>query len=96
MTWKPKGHYDLQLGSKGFFTISLLNLEDQNRILDGGLYFFYSVGLVLRLWKEKFCLDKEYMKVAPVWIKLYSFPREHWDPDILEYIGKSLGKFVTI
>ena len=38
-TWKPKGHYDMHLGSKGFFTISLLNLEDQNRILEGGCIF---------------------------------------------------------
>jgi hypothetical protein len=27
--WKPKGHYELQLGSKGFFTIILHNLEDR-------------------------------------------------------------------
>jgi len=26
--WKPKGHYDLQLGSKGFFTIIFFNIED--------------------------------------------------------------------
>ena len=23
--WKPKGHYDLQLGSKGFFTFIFFN-----------------------------------------------------------------------
>lgn len=46
--WKPKGHYELQLGSKGFFTIILHNLEDRNRIFDGGSYFFNSAGLFLR------------------------------------------------
>jgi hypothetical protein len=46
--WKPKGHYELQLGSKGFFTIILHNLEDYNRIFDGGPYFYNSVGLFLR------------------------------------------------
>jgi hypothetical protein len=40
--WKPKGHYDLQLGSKGFFTIILHNLEDRNRIFEGGPYFYNS------------------------------------------------------
>jgi hypothetical protein len=35
--WNPKGNYDLQLGSKGFFTIILHNLEDQNHIFDGDL-----------------------------------------------------------
>ena len=26
--WNPKGHYDLKLGSKGFFTIIFFNQED--------------------------------------------------------------------
>jgi hypothetical protein len=34
--WKHKGHHDLQIGSKGFFTIILHNLEDINRIFEGG------------------------------------------------------------
>jgi hypothetical protein len=33
--WKPKGHYEMQMGSKGFFTIILHNLEDRNHIFDG-------------------------------------------------------------
>jgi hypothetical protein len=48
--WKPKGHYDLQLGSKGFFTIIFHNLEDRNRIFDGGPCFSNSAGLFLRFW----------------------------------------------
>jgi len=43
--WKPKSHYDLQLGTKGFFTIILHNIEDRNRIFDRGPYFFNSTGL---------------------------------------------------
>lgn len=30
--WKPKGHVDLQLGPKGFFTIIFHSLEDKDRI----------------------------------------------------------------
>ena len=65
-TWKPKGHYDLHLGSKGFFTVSFISQEDQNRIIDGGPYFYYLAGLFLRPWKEKFCPEKEDMQIAPV------------------------------
>jgi hypothetical protein len=57
--WKPKGHYELQLGSKGFFTIIFHNLEDRNRIFDGGPYFYNSAGLFLRFWTEKFSPEKE-------------------------------------
>jgi hypothetical protein len=40
--WKMRGHYDLHVGSKGFFTIIFHNLEDHNRIFDGGPYFYNS------------------------------------------------------
>ena len=76
-TWKPKGDFNLQLGSKGVFTVSFLNLEDRNKVLDEGPYLFYSVELFLRPWKEKCCPDKEEMKVALVWIRLYSLPFEY-------------------
>ena len=52
--WNPKGHYELQLVSKGFFTIILHNLEDQNCIFYRGSYVFNSAGLFLRFWTEKF------------------------------------------
>jgi hypothetical protein len=32
--WNPKGDYEVQLSSKGFFTIILYNLEDKDIILD--------------------------------------------------------------
>ena len=41
-TWKPKGHFDLQLGSKGFFTIIFFNMEGRDRVMDVAPYFFYS------------------------------------------------------
>lgn len=36
--WKPNGHYELQLGSKEFFTTIFYNLEDKDRILENGPY----------------------------------------------------------
>ena len=84
----------LHLGSKGFFTISFINLEDRDRVLDGGPYFYHSAGLWLRPWKHKLCQGKEDMRVALVWIRLYSLPCEYWDPKILEDLGNCLGKFI--
>jgi hypothetical protein len=64
--WKPKGHFDLQLGSKGFFTVIFYNLEDRERVLDGCPYFFNSVGLLLRYWTEQFNPKKEDFSHATV------------------------------
>ena len=75
--WNPKGHYDLQLVSKGFFTIIFFNQEDRDRILEGGPYFFFSAGLYLCPWKERFNPETEDLTVAPVWIRLFSLPGEY-------------------
>ena len=46
--WKPKGHVTLQLGLK-FFSIAIFNyIEDRNKVIDGGPYFFNLAGLRLR------------------------------------------------
>jgi len=72
--WKPKGHYDLQLGAKGFFTIIFFNLEDRTRVFKNGPYFFNSAGLFLRVWRERFSPDTEDLSIAPVWVHLFSLP----------------------
>lgn len=94
--WKPKGHYDLQLGAKGFFTIVFFNLEDRTRVFENGPYFFNSAGLFLRVWRERFSPETEDLSIAPVWVRLFSLPAEFWDPSILEDIGNSIGIFVKM
>jgi hypothetical protein len=42
--WNPKGDYELQLSSKGFFTVIFYNLEDKDRIFENDPYFYNSVG----------------------------------------------------
>ena len=77
-TWKPQGHYDLQLREKGFFTVIFFNEEDRTRIFESGPYFFNSASLFLRPCKEIFNPDKEHLTIASVWIKMYSLPMEYW------------------
>jgi len=60
--WKPKGDVRLHLGAKGFFIVFFSNLEDKDRIFDGGPYFFASTGLYMRPWKPDFVPEKETFK----------------------------------
>jgi hypothetical protein len=92
--WNPKGDYEVQLSSKGFFTIILYNLEDKDRIFENGPYFFNSAGLFLRYWTERFSPDKEDFTMAPIWIRLYSLPQEFWLEEILMGIGNTIGQYV--
>ena len=94
--WKPKGHITLQLGTKGFFTVVFICIEDHNRVLDEGPYFFNSACLYLRDWVERFNPDTEDFIWAPVWIRMYSLPLEYWDEESLKDIGKGLGEFIKI
>ena len=96
VTWKPLEQFNLHLGAKGFFTVIFLNLEDKNRIFERGPYFFNSVGLFLRPWKEKFNPDSEDLYFFPISIRLYSIPSEYWHENILEALGNSIGEFVKI
>jgi hypothetical protein len=66
--WNPKGDYEVQLSSKGFFTIILYSLEDKDIIFYNGPYFYNFVRLFLRLWTDRFIPEKEDFQMAPVWI----------------------------
>jgi hypothetical protein len=46
--WKLSGEVELHLGSKGFFTGVSMNLEDRDKIFEGGAYFHASTGLYMR------------------------------------------------
>lgn len=52
--WKPRGDVQLHLGAKGFFIVVFANMEDKDRIFEGGPYFYASGGLYMRPWKPNF------------------------------------------
>lgn len=81
---------------KGFFTVVFYNLEDKNRVFEGGSYFYNSAGLYLTFWKEHFNPDKEDLSIVLVWLCLYSLPCEFWQPEMLANIGNALGVFVIV
>jgi hypothetical protein len=49
--WKPSGEVELHLGSKGFFTLVFMNLEDMDKVFEGGPYFHALAGMYIHPWK---------------------------------------------
>lgn len=92
--WKPKGDIDLHLGSKGFFTVFFTNIEDKDRVFEGGLYFYVVAGLYMRPWMINFFLERETFTLVPIWVRLYSLPLDYWQPESLKVIGNKLGHFL--
>lgn len=94
--WKPKGHIDLKLGAKGFFTVIFANLEDKERIFEGGSYLLKNTGLFMRHWEDSYSPHQEKMLAAPVWVRLFGLPIESWDPEILEGISNAIGSLAKV
>jgi len=57
--WKPKGSIDLHLGSKGFFIVVFANIEDKDKVFEGGPYFYVAAGFYMRPWMMNFVLEQE-------------------------------------
>lgn len=76
--WKPKGNIDLHPGSKGFFTIVFTNIEDKDRVFEGGPYFYVVAGLYMRPLVMNFVSEHEKFTSLPVWVRLYSLPLDYW------------------
>ena len=70
------------------------NIEDKDRIFEGGPYFFAVLGLYMRLWKMNFILERETLTFLPVWVRLYSLPLAYWQNVSLTDIGNKLGRSV--
>jgi hypothetical protein len=71
-----------------------MNLEDKDKVFEGGAYFHASAGLYMLLWKEKFSPEKETFKKFPVWLRFYSPPLDYWLSSTFEEIENKLGKYV--
>ena len=72
------------------------NLEDKDRVFEGGPYFYAAAGLYMRPWAMNFVLEQEKFTSAPVWITLYSLPLDYWLPKSLKAVGNKLGHFLKI
>jgi len=70
------------------------NIEDKDRVFEGGPYFFAAAGLYMRSWMMNFVLEWETFTSVPIWVRLYSLPLDYWKIETLTTIGNKLGRYV--
>lgn len=92
--WKPKGGIFLHLGSKGFFIVVITNIEDKDKVFEGGPYFYAVAGLYIWPWMMNFVPERETFTSVSVWVRPYSLPLDYWRTESLSSIGNKLGRFV--
>jgi len=65
--WKSKGDIYLNFGSKGFFIVVFTNIEDKDRVFEGGPYFYAIAGLYIWPWVMNFIPKRETFTSVLVW-----------------------------
>ena len=70
------------------------NIEDKDRVFEGGPYFYAAEGLYMQPWMMNFMPEQETFTSVPVWVRLYSLPLDYWQIDSLTALGNKLGRYV--
>lgn len=91
--WKPKGSIDLHLGSRGFFIVVFMNVEDKDRVFEGGPYFYAVAGLYMRPWMMNFFPKHGTSTSILIWVRLYYLPLDYQKNESLTATSNKLGRF---
>lgn len=68
---------EIRLLANNYFMVSFDCLVDQNRIFEGGPYFYNQVpGLFSKPWHVGFNPAEELLNQVPVWVRLPRLPVE--------------------
>jgi len=59
------------------------NIEDNDRVSEGGPYFYAVVGLYMQPWMMNFVPQWQTFSLVSVWVRLYSLPLDYWQTKLL-------------
>lgn len=91
-TWMLEGEMEIHLLENNYFMVTFDCLDDQNRVFEGGPYFYNQVGLFIKPWHVGFNLVEELLNQVPVWVPLPRLLVECWREDVLYLLASKLGK----
>ena len=84
------------LATNSYFMAIFSNMVDQNRVFEGGPYFYNQVGLFIKPWHDIFNLGEEMSSQVPIWVHLPHLPLEFWRDDILHKITSLLENIIAV
>lgn len=76
----------------GYFIFRFESIEEKMLIMAKGLYTFNNRPLVLKNWESDFEIDKEPIRVMPLWVTFPGLPIQCWAEENLGRIASCLGK----
>lgn len=79
-----------------FFIAKFGKEENAIKALHQGPWFLFGNFLLVRKWKPKFVPQEVTLSFTAIWVRLLQLPTELYDKEILEKVGRKLGKLLKI
>ncbi|KAJ0074991.1 hypothetical protein Patl1_34214 [Pistacia atlantica] len=86
--WQKYGIKEVMLNDKGFYFFKFGDEVEMMNCLEDGPWLFKNRPRLLQKWQPEMELNKEALRLIPVWVKLFDVPLEFWSPDGLSYIAR--------
>ncbi|KAF5766700.1 hypothetical protein HanXRQr2_Chr15g0718541 [Helianthus annuus] len=89
--WAKYGLSRLMMNANGFFFFKFTSKEGMNLMLEDGPWLIRSVPIILKEWSPSIKMEKEDIKVVPVWVKMHDVPLAAFTEDGLSLVASMVG-----
>ncbi|XP_057444772.1 uncharacterized protein LOC130737018 [Lotus japonicus] len=79
-----------------FFVVRFANRVDYAHVFTGGPWVIMGHYLVIQQWRPMFIPAKGELTRVAVWFRVPGFPVECYDQEVLQEIGRNVGRFVKV
>ncbi|XP_019244287.1 PREDICTED: uncharacterized protein LOC109224157 [Nicotiana attenuata] len=79
-----------------FFIVKFSLEENMAKALHLGPWFVFENFLSLRKWEPKFVPQEATLSTTAIWIRLPQLPTEFYDKEVLEKVGRKLGRLLKV
>ncbi|XP_057452053.1 uncharacterized protein LOC130743847 [Lotus japonicus] len=94
--WQLSGEIDVIDLDYEFFVVRFSNRIDYAHAFSGGPWVIMGHYLVVQQWRPMFIPSKGELTRVAVWLRIPGFPVECYDQEVLQEIGKNVGRFVKV
>ncbi|XP_010666883.1 uncharacterized protein LOC104884000 [Beta vulgaris subsp. vulgaris] len=94
--WGRMGIDKIATLGKGMFIVRFNKLEDSLKVVNEGHHFFDQKPLIMKLWDPDMDVDKNMVKMVPIWVKFPGLPFKYWGEKSLFKIVGQMGKVIRM
>ncbi|XP_019242197.1 PREDICTED: uncharacterized protein LOC109222281 [Nicotiana attenuata] len=77
---------------KGYYIFRFDSIDDRNKVMQSGPYFFHNKPFILKNWSLDFVFNPECLNVIPIWVRFPNLPVGFWSTEALSKMASGIGK----